>query len=42
MDKGCKTLVGANLYSGVKAINAIEANLMRIIYKMKYSKKAGK
>ena len=42
MDKGCKTLVGANLYSGVKAINALEANLMRIIYKMKYSKKAGK
>ena len=42
MDKGCKTLVGANLYSGVKAINAFEANLMRIIYKMKYSKKAGK
>jgi hypothetical protein len=26
----------------VKAINAFEANLMRIIYKMKYSKKAGK
>lgn len=42
MDKGCKTLVGANLYSGVKAINPFEANLMRIIYKMKYSKKAGK
>lgn len=42
MDKGCKTLVGANLYTGVKAINVIEANLMRIIYKMKYSKKAGK
>lgn len=42
MEKGSKTLVGANLYSGVKPINAIEANLMRIIYKMKYSKKAGK
>lgn len=42
MDKGCKTLVGANLYNGVKPINTIEAHLMRIIYKMKYSKKAGK
>lgn len=42
MDKGCKTLIGANLYDSVKAINAVEANLMRIIYKMKYSKKAGK
>ena len=42
MDKGCKTLIGAKLYTGVKAINAFEANLMRIIYKMKYSKKAGK
>lgn len=42
MDKGCKTLVGANLYGGVKAINPIEANLMRLIYLKKYSKKAGK
>ena len=42
MDKGCKTLIGANLYSDVKAINAVEANLMRVIYKLKYSKKAGK
>ncbi len=42
MEKGCKTLIGSNLYENVKAINPIEANLMRIIYKAKYSKKAGK
>jgi L-fuculose-phosphate aldolase len=42
MDKGCKTLIGANLYESVKPINAVESNLMRVIYKMKYSKKAGK
>ncbi|MBR2875625.1 MAG: class II aldolase/adducin family protein [Clostridia bacterium] len=42
MDKGCKTLVGANLYDSVKPINAVESNLMRVIYKLKYSKKAGK
>lgn len=42
MDKGCKTLVGAELYHGVKAISPLEANLMRFIYLKKYSKKAGK
>lgn len=42
MDKGCKTLVGAELYHGVKPINPLEANLMRFIYLKKYSKKAGK
>lgn len=42
MDKGCKTLIGSKLYNDIKAINPIEANLMRIIYKAKYSKKAGK
>ncbi len=42
MDKGCKTAIGAELYGKVEKINPIEANLMRIIYKTKYSKKAGK
>ena len=42
MEKGCKTAVGAELYAGVKPISALDANLMRIIYKLKYSKKAGK
>ena len=42
MDKGCKTFVGTELYSGVKPINQIEAHLMRFIYQKKYSKKAGK
>lgn len=42
MDKACKTLVGTELYKGVKAINPLEAKLMRVIYLKKYSKKAGK
>ncbi len=42
MEKGCKTAVGAQLYAEVKPIGKIDANLMRIIYKLKYSKKAGK
>lgn len=42
MDKGCKTAVGAELYGKVEKINPIEARLMRLIYKTKYSKKAGK
>ncbi len=42
MEKACKTFVGTELYKGVKAINPLEANLMRVIYLKKYSKKAGK
>lgn len=42
MEKGCKTAVGAELYAGVKPLSALDSNLMRIIYKLKYSKKAGK
>ena len=42
MEKGCKTAVGAQLYAGVKPIGALDANIMRIVYKLKYSKKAGK
>ncbi len=42
MEKGCKTAVGAQLYAGVKPIGALDANIMRIFYKLKYSKKAGK
>lgn len=40
MEKGCKTQVGAYLYSNVKPINPIETRLMRFIYLKKYSKKA--
>ncbi len=42
MEKGCKTAVGANLYAGVKPIGTFDSHLMRIVYKLKYSKKAGK
>lgn len=42
MEKAAKTAVGAELYADVKPIGKIDAHLMRIIYKMKYSKKAGK
>ncbi len=42
MEKGCKTAVGAELYAGVKPIGAFDAHLMNFIYKVKYSKKAGK
>ena len=42
MEKGCKTAVGAELYAGVKPISTLDANIMRIVYKLKYSKKAGK
>ena len=42
MEKGCKTAVGAELYGDVKPISAFDAHLMNFIYKVKYSKKAGK
>ena len=42
MEKACKTAVGAELYGDVKPLSALDSNLMRIIYKLKYSKKAGK
>ena len=42
MEKGCKTALGAELYADVKPIGQFDAHLMRIIYKLKYSKKAGK
>lgn len=42
MEKGCKTAVGAELYAETKAISQLDARLMNFIYKVKYSKKAGK
>lgn len=42
MEKGCKTAVGAELYAEAKPIGAFDAHLMNFIYKVKYSKKAGK
>ena len=42
MEKGCKTAVGAELYAETKPIGAFDAHLMNFIYKIKYSKKAGK
>ena len=42
MEKAAKTAVGAELYADVKPLSALDSNLMRIIYKLKYSKKAGK
>ncbi len=42
MEKHAKTAVGADLYADVKPIGTIDAHLMNFIYKIKYSKKAGK
>ncbi len=42
MEKHAKTAVGADLYAEVKPIGPIDAHLMNFIYKIKYSKKAGK
>ena len=42
MEKGCKTAIGAELYAEAKPIGAFDAHLMNFIYKVKYSKKAGK
>ncbi len=42
MEKHAKTAVGADLYAEVKPIGALDAHLMNFIYKIKYSKKAGK
>ncbi len=42
MEKGSKTAVGAELYAETKPIGAFDAHLMNFIYKIKYSKKAGK
>ncbi len=42
MEKHAKTAVGAELYADVKPIGPIDAHLMNFIYKIKYSKKAGK
>ena len=42
MEKGCKTAMGAELYAETKPIGAFDAHLMNFIYKVKYSKKAGK
>ena len=42
MEKGCKTAMGAELNAETKPIGAFDAHLMNFIYKVKYSKKAGK
>lgn len=42
MEKHAKTAVGADLYAEIKPIGPIDAHLMNFIYKIKYSKKAGK
>ncbi len=42
MEKHAKTAVGAELYAEVKPISTLDAHLMNFIYKIKYSKKAGK
>lgn len=42
VDKGCKTAIGLNILGKAKPINPIETRLMRLVYKMKYSKQAEK
>lgn len=42
LEKDCQTTVGAQLYDKIKPISQVDATLMRVIYKMKYSKQSGK
>ena len=42
MEKACKTAVGAELYAETKPLSRLDSHLMNFIYKVKYSKKAGK
>ncbi len=42
MSKSCLTLLGTKIFGKAKAINPVEAWLMRIIYLAKYSKQASK
>ena len=38
LEKGCKTCIETEFLGGGKKINFIEANLMRLVYNIKYSK----
>lgn len=38
VEKNCKAYIGARLHGKVKPINRFESRLMRMVYKMKYSK----
>ncbi len=38
LEKGARTQISADLIGGAKAINPVEAMLMRVVYKTKYSK----
>lgn len=38
LEKGARTQISADLIGGAKAINPVEALLMRVVYKTKYSK----
>ncbi len=42
MSKSCLTLLGTKIFGKAKAINPVEAWLMRVIYLAKYSKQASK
>lgn len=42
MSKSALTLLGTKVFGKAKAINPIEAKLMRVVYLMKYSKQASK
>lgn len=42
MSKSCLTLLGTKIFGKAKAINPVEARLMRVIYLAKYSKQASK
>ena len=41
-NKGAKIQVCTKLYGKAKPINPLETRLMNIVYKLKYSKQAGK
>lgn len=42
MSKSCLTLLTSKVFGKAKAINPVEAHLMRIVYTLKYSKQASK
>lgn len=42
MSKSCLTLLGTKIFGKAKAINPVEALLMRVVYLTKYSKQASK
>ncbi len=41
-DKACRTYISSKYFGGAKSINKLESTLMRVVYKLKYSKQTDK